>query len=158
MTTPRASEDIAEAIGRIERELLELIGQGETSSAAQQVRQDIKHLRNSADSAERDRLVVSLIGVIGRHPAARKRLDEEIRAGQVRCPYCGNPGTLPIGLSEGMGSVIRFAGPVQQLVNKIKLMLSDPELDAANAWVDMPRCEKCRNIYRYNAQTGEVQK
>jgi hypothetical protein len=45
---------------------------------------------------------------------------------------------------------------LKEVARKIKAALADPQLDAANAWLDMRPCSNCSKPYRYNVRTGEV--
>jgi uncharacterized Zn-finger protein len=78
---------------------------------------------------------------------------------KIKCPYCGWVRSIPVSVLEDeiMASVV--LGPSQALkaaVEKIKAALADTQLDEANAWIDMPPCPHCQNVYRYNVRTGEV--
>ncbi len=78
---------------------------------------------------------------------------------KVKCPHCGWIRSVPVkslvdaSMTDavmGMGDAIKAVGA------KIRAMLSDRELQAANAWIDMPACPNCKNTYGYNVLTGEV--
>jgi len=79
---------------------------------------------------------------------------------KVKCPHCGWIRNIDVTVYEDelMASVL--AGPVsdaiQAVADKIKGLLDDPALDEANAWIDMPACPHCENVYRHNVRTGEV--
>jgi len=58
-----------------------------------------------------------------------------------------------------MATVVRgMSDALRASAERIKALLADRELDEANAWVDMPACPHCGNVYRYNVRTGEVAK
>ncbi len=89
-------------------------------------------------------------------------MTETIQTRKIKCPHCGYvrswrfrsegaEGPL-VDIVLGDGGRISF----ENLLTRIKQMWSDPELEAANAWVDMPECPKCEQIYQYNLRTGET--
>jgi uncharacterized protein (UPF0212 family) len=53
-------------------------------------------------------------------------------------------------VTRGMSEALKAAAA------RIKALIDDTQLDQANAWVDMPECPHCKNVYRYNVRTGEV--
>ncbi len=86
---------------------------------------------------------------------------EQTQVRRIKCPYCGNVRKIPVGVidDESMASVTKGIGEVlKSTFDKIREKLSDTQMDTANAWVDMPYCPNCFNVYRYNVRTGEVQK
>ena len=84
---------------------------------------------------------------------------------RIKCPHCGwiRKITIPV---EGEVMADAVQGTIRQRVSetlkdaiaRIRAMMVDSELQAANAWLDMPACPHCGNVYRYNVRTGEVAK
>ncbi len=84
--------------------------------------------------------------------------EQEIK---IKCPHCGWIRSIPAGVieNESMASVVRGLGDhIKAVAEKIRALLADPQMDEANAWVDMPACPHCNKVYRYNARTSEVRK
>jgi hypothetical protein len=80
---------------------------------------------------------------------------------KIKCPYCGWIRTVPVSVivDESTTDAVRGAGDtLREVGQRIRSLLADRQLDAANAWIDMPACPHCNNVYRYNARTGEVAK
>jgi uncharacterized Zn-finger protein len=80
---------------------------------------------------------------------------------KIKCPYCGWIRTITIGVTEdeSMATVARgLSEALKAIAEKIKAAIADTELDEANAWIDMPACPHCNNVYRYNVRTGEVRR
>ncbi len=80
---------------------------------------------------------------------------------KIKCPYCGWVRTVPIAAIQdaSMTGTVRGVGDaLKEVGRKIKNLLSDSQLDDANAWIDMPKCPHCQNVYRYNVRTGEAAK
>jgi hypothetical protein len=80
---------------------------------------------------------------------------------KIKCPHCGWIRTVPVGAleDESVTDVMRGIGDtIRAIGERIKGLLADPELDAANAWIDVPACPHCQNEYRYNVRTREVTK
>ncbi len=78
---------------------------------------------------------------------------------RIKCPHCGWIRKINVRVIEeesvatvtrGMGDALRAA------TERIKALLDDARLDEARAWVDMPECPHCGNVYRYNVHTGGV--
>jgi hypothetical protein len=79
---------------------------------------------------------------------------------KIKCPHCGWIRSLPL-VIEGDSMTVVTRGLKEDLQNiaaRIKAALADSKLDAANAWLDMPKCPHCDNVYRYNLRTREVSK
>lgn len=77
----------------------------------------------------------------------------------ISCPNCGRTQTVPLNiLVEGnTGTAVRGPGEeLKSLAKKIQQALNDSRLNAANAWIDMPRCPTCGHLFRYNVQTQEA--
>ena len=83
---------------------------------------------------------------------------------RIKCPYCGWIRKITI---PAKGKIIadavqgirgRVSETLKDVAARINAMLADPQLEAANAWMDMPACPHCQNVYRYNVRTGEVAK
>ncbi len=88
-------------------------------------------------------------------------MSETEQVKKIKCPYCGWIRSVPAsGIEdESMASTVRGAGDtLREIGQRIRSLLADRQLDAANAWLDMPACPHCGNVYRYNARTGEVAK
>jgi uncharacterized protein (UPF0212 family) len=80
---------------------------------------------------------------------------------KIKCPYCGWIRTVDVRVleDEATATVVRSMSEVlKAAAQRIKALLDDPQLDEANAWVDIPECPNCDNVYRYNVRTGEVAK
>jgi uncharacterized protein (UPF0212 family) len=78
---------------------------------------------------------------------------------RIKCPHCGWIRKIDVAVleDEAMASVVRgMSEALRAAAERIKALLHDPQLDEANAWVDMPDCPHCGNVYRYNVRTGEV--
>ena len=79
---------------------------------------------------------------------------------KVKCPHCGWVRTIDVTVYEDelLATVVagRMSDALRAAVERIKEMLADSHLEEANAWVDMPPCPHCRNVYQYNVRTGEV--
>ena len=78
---------------------------------------------------------------------------------KIKCPHCGWVRTINISAIEdpSTATVVRGAGDTLRNVSRrIKELMADKQLNAANAWIDMPTCPHCENSYRYNVRTGEV--
>jgi uncharacterized protein (UPF0212 family) len=80
---------------------------------------------------------------------------------KIKCPHCGWIRKIDVSVieDEGVATVVRgMSDALQAAAGRIKALLADRELDEANAWVDMPQCPHCGNVYRYNVRTREVAK
>ncbi len=79
---------------------------------------------------------------------------------KVKCPHCGWVRTIDVSVYEDEAAATVVAGRMSDVlraaVARVREMLADPRLEEANAWVDMPPCPHCQNVYRYNVRTGEV--
>ena len=79
---------------------------------------------------------------------------------KIKCPHCGWVRTINTSAIEDAGTTdaVRGAGgdTLRSVARRIKELMADKQLDAANAWIDMPTCPHCENSYRYNVRTGEV--
>ncbi len=78
---------------------------------------------------------------------------------KIKCPYCGWIRSIPVDIvaDESMGSAVRGLGEaLRGVAERIRAAMADSQLDEANAWLDMPKCPHCGNVYRYNVRTGEV--
>ena len=80
---------------------------------------------------------------------------------KIKCPHCGWIRTVPASVlvDDSTTDVVKGIGEaLKGAADKIKAALADAQLDAANAWVDMPACpnQSCRKVYRYNVRSGEV--
>jgi transcription elongation factor Elf1 len=75
---------------------------------------------------------------------------------KIKCPYCGWERNVPTSeiVDESFGTIVR-KGEIKALAEKIKAMLADPQLDEANAWIDLT-CADCGNSYQYNVCTGKT--
>ena len=83
----------------------------------------------------------------------------EGRVKKIKCPHCGWVRTINTSAIEdaSTATVVRGAGDtLRDVARRIKELMADKKLDAANAWIDMPTCPHCENSYRYNVRTGEV--
>ena len=80
---------------------------------------------------------------------------------KLKCPYCGWIRTVHVNVIEDelMATAVQgMSDALKAAAERIKTLLADTRLDEANAWVDMPKCPHCENVYRYNVRTGEVAK
>jgi UDP-3-O-acyl-N-acetylglucosamine deacetylase len=80
---------------------------------------------------------------------------------RIKCPHCGWIRKIDISVieDESIATVTRKIGDhLKATVEHIQALLAALQLDEANAWVDMPECPYCGNVYRYNVRTGEVAK
>jgi uncharacterized protein (UPF0212 family) len=78
---------------------------------------------------------------------------------KIKCPHCGWICSVDVRVleDESMTTVVRgMSEALKAAAQRIKALLDDTQLDEANAWVDMPECPNCDNVYRYNVRTGEV--
>jgi RNase P subunit RPR2 len=78
---------------------------------------------------------------------------------RIKCPHCGWIRRLNVRVieEESVATVTRgMSEALRAAAERIKALLDDAQLDQANAWVDMPACPHCGNVYRYNVRTGEV--
>ena len=78
---------------------------------------------------------------------------------RIKCPHCGWIRKVNVGVLEDEATASVVAGMSEVLraaAERIKALLADAQLDEANAWVDMPPCPHCGNVYRYNVRSGEV--
>jgi predicted RNA-binding Zn-ribbon protein involved in translation (DUF1610 family) len=98
------------------------------------------------------------------HSQEEKSMTDQEQVKRIKCPHCGwiRRITIPIE-GEMMADAIqgireRVSETLKDAITHIKAMMADPELQAANAWLDMPACPHCGNVYRYNVRTGEVTK
>ena len=80
---------------------------------------------------------------------------------EIKCPYCGAVRTIDIQAYADAGGTYVTRGPVDEIkkaAEGIRKLLSDGSLEAANAWLDMPKCPRCENTCRYNVKTHEVKR
>lgn len=85
--------------------------------------------------------------------------DEQVR--RIKCPHCGWVRRVPVGVIEdaSMATVTRgVSEAIRAVAERIKALLADAELDAANAWIDLPACPHCGNTYQYNVRTGAARR
>ena len=84
----------------------------------------------------------------------------EAQVRKIKCPHCGFIRTVPVSVleDESLGSAVRggLSDALHGAAERIRAALSDPALDQANAWIDLPPCGHCHQPYQYNARTGEV--
>jgi hypothetical protein len=79
---------------------------------------------------------------------------------KINWPHCGWIRSINVTAleDESMASVARgLSDTIKAIIEQINQVLGDPALDEANAWMDMPACPNCDNVYRYNVRTGETQ-
>ena len=80
---------------------------------------------------------------------------------KIKCPHCWWIRTVPVGVleDESVADAVRGAKDTLRAIGeRIKGLLADPALEAANAWIDVPACPHCQNEYRYNVRTRKVEK
>ncbi len=88
-------------------------------------------------------------------------MSETQQVKKIKCPHCGWIRSVPAsGFEDGSttDAVLGAGDTLREVGQRIQSLLADAQLDAANAWIDMPACRHCGNIYRYNVQTGKVAK
>lgn len=86
-------------------------------------------------------------------------MPDQTQIKRIKCPHCGWIRKIDVSVleDESMATVTRaMSDALRAAAERIRTLLADPALDAANAWVDMPPCPYCKNVYRYNVHTGEV--
>jgi hypothetical protein len=77
---------------------------------------------------------------------------------KIECPHCHWKRDVPTSEvldKQGFGTITRSGEKLKTLAEKIKNLLADPQLDEANAWIDLT-CAKCENSYQYNVRTGNT--
>lgn len=80
---------------------------------------------------------------------------------KISCPYCGWSHTVPLSVIEGNSLTFSTRGIdeiIKFMAEKIRSVLADKSVDNANAWIDMPPCQYCKNVYQYNLRTQETKK
>jgi RNase P subunit RPR2 len=77
----------------------------------------------------------------------------------VHCPHCGWLHKIPLDLilEDSTVSIVR-GGWTKALLEKFRNLFLDNQVKIAGAWIDLPQCSHCHNVYRYNVKTQEVQK
>lgn len=78
---------------------------------------------------------------------------------KIKCPHCGWIRSVNVAALEdaSMASVVRgLDDAIKTIIERINQVLGDTALDEANAWMDMPACPYCDNVYQYNVRTGET--
>ena len=58
-------------------------------------------------------------------------------------------------IDESTATIVRKGKKHNSLIKKIQAALADPELDEANAWIDIS-CVNCGKSYQYNVRTGKA--
>jgi hypothetical protein len=72
---------------------------------------------------------------------------------RIECPRCGWIHKVTISVEGEMtadavqGARERVSGALKEA---IKAQLADTGLEAANAWIEMPACPHCGDVYCYN--------
>lgn len=76
---------------------------------------------------------------------------------KITCPHCGWEINVPGNgvIDASFGPAVRKGEKMKALFKKIKTMRADPQLDEANAWIDIT-CTKCEHSYQYNVRTGKT--
>ena len=75
---------------------------------------------------------------------------------EIKCPHCGWIRKVPVNVIVEEGSGTPEQGILEEIGRKIGEMRPNTTLDEANAWIDMPPCPHCKNVYQYNVRTGET--
>jgi predicted RNA-binding Zn-ribbon protein involved in translation (DUF1610 family) len=75
---------------------------------------------------------------------------------KVKCPRCGWVRSIPVRALK-LGETEVTLG-LKEVVEKLRALFADHELDEANAWIDLPPCPQCRNTYQYNVRTRECRR
>ncbi len=89
-------------------------------------------------------------------------MSEQEQTRKIKCPHCGWIRTIQTQANADISSTVVALGKTSDLIKaaaeRLRAMLADSQLDAANAWIDMPDCPECANPYGYNVRTGETRK
>lgn len=161
LPTPEA---VLYALVNIKSELPNLIGH-DWKKLEHILDQKIHLFLQSNESKERMRISLDLLRLLSPYSNAREKLQEEIqktsRVRKIICPHCQNVHQYYMDVSQADSStnIVRLNvldGVLNSIKIKLKNLTSDVELNSANAWVDMPQCPNCANVYRYNVLTGET--
>ncbi len=76
---------------------------------------------------------------------------------KIKCPHCGWVRRWILHV-EGNRAYIAVGGDLTDALKAINehiaAMFADPELEDANAWIDIPGCPNCQQVYQYNLRTG----
>ena len=83
-------------------------------------------------------------------------MNDTIQVKKVKCPHCGWIRRMEIRTESGQVTVV-MGGVTDWLKNlnqKLQDLSKDPELAAANAWIDLHECPHCERAYEYNLITG----
>ena len=87
-------------------------------------------------------------------------MTDERQIRKVKCPHCGWIRTVdvPVYEDETMATVLSVPvnDAIRDVAETMKGLVADPALNEANAWLDMPPCPHCENVYQYNVRTSEV--
>jgi phage FluMu protein Com len=76
---------------------------------------------------------------------------------KIKCPHCGWIRSINVSAIEDASvTTVTRGDTLKDVARRIRELLADKQLKAANAWLDMPTCPHCENSYRYNVRTGEV--
>ena len=78
----------------------------------------------------------------------------------LKCPHCGWQTDLTVPGAEMDVEVVASAlsDAWRGVLTRVRDLASDPELDEANAWLDIERCPnpECGKPYQYNVRTGKT--
>ena len=87
-------------------------------------------------------------------------MEDQESLDKVECPHCRWTRDLSISTYDnGRTITVRgFLGGLKDAIERIKEARFSSQLERANAWVDMPPCPRCHNVYCYNVCTGETRK
>ena len=81
---------------------------------------------------------------------------------KIKCPHCGWIQVVSVDVlvaDESTVTVVRGLGDaLRSVMEKIRAVADDQDVDEASAWIDMPACPHCGNVYRYNVQTKAVER
>lgn len=83
---------------------------------------------------------------------------EQFQDKKIKCPYCGYVRHWKLRVDGTTADIVmdgKVTDQLKELAKKIQEMWTDRELEAANAWIDMPECPNCDRAYQYNLRTGE---
>jgi phage FluMu protein Com len=76
---------------------------------------------------------------------------------KIKCPHCGWIRRWILRVEGNHASIVAGGGvtdAIKAINARIAAMFADPELAEANAWIDIPECPNCQQVYQYNLRTG----
>jgi phage FluMu protein Com len=76
---------------------------------------------------------------------------------KIKCPHCGWIRRWILRVEGNTAYIVAGGGvtdAIKAINERIAAMFADPELADANAWIDIPECPNCQQVYQYNLRTG----